>query len=781
MPVRLRGLSLLARFSLLSLLAVLALGTALATVLERRVRERALAGAETSAHTIVAGTVLDAFVPNDWPGLSEERRREVDGEIEVKHLHSAGVRAVKVFNAGTQLIWSSDGRGVGRTAGASADVAAALRGDVRSERTRGTGEDGRGADLLEVHVPIRDAPGLPPVGVAEVSLDDGEAVAALRADVRDLYLLVAVGLGLLWVALFRVVAQASRRLRRSAADMRAQARHDALTGLSNRTALQERGSAALAELLPGEVAGLLLIDLDHFKEVNDTLGHDHGDRLLAEVAQRLRPLARHRDVLARLGGDEFAILATGAPDVAALRARAEGVRAALAEPVDLVTLAVRVDASVGIAVAGDHGNDIEALLKHADVAMYDAKATSDRVRVYDPALDPYTEERLVLATELPDAIARGELVVHYQPIVGAHGTGVTGVEALVRWQHPTRGLLAPSEFLSLAESTGAIGPLTRSVIEQAVRQGHAWQRAGHDLEVAVNLASASATDASLPGVVAAALERWPLPPGRLTLELSEDTVITDPRRVAHVLDRLSALGVRLSLDDFGTGQSSLAYLRKLPLDELKIDRSFVMTLDHHDTGVVDAMIALARRPSVPPGLLARLAGDDSETVRRAVLERNDLPEEAVLALAQAPEQDIRLHVASAEGLSGAVLDLLLADPDTTVRTLLAVRPDLGPGRLARLAADPDAEVRRAVAYAEAPGQDALTTLSVDPNAGVRRAAARHPGLPADLLPALAADPDEGVRLAVAGRDDLPEELRLKLIHDADESVRAEAGGEQEST
>jgi predicted signal transduction protein with EAL and GGDEF domain len=349
--------------------------------------------------------------------------------------------------------------------------------------------------------------------------------------------------------------------------------------------------------------------------VNDTLGHDRGDLLLREVGHRLLPVSGRHDVLTRLGGDEFALLVVGGDDDPRLLRRADAVRAALAEPIDLGGISIRVDGTVGIALCPDHGDTIDLLLKHADVAMYRAKASAVRVNVYDPQLDPHTEDRLVLASELPDAIDRGELVVYYQPIVDAAGMAVPAVEALVRWNHPTRGLLPPGDFLPLAERTGAIGPLTEFVICEAVRQVHEWDQRGIALGVSCNLASISASDDNLPATVAAALTRYPLAPGRLTLELSEDTVINDPLRVGSVLERLHGLGVRLSLDDFGTGQSSLAYLRRLPLDELKIDRSFVMSLEERtDLSLVDAMIALARSF----GLLTVAEGVEDERTARSL-------------------------------------------------------------------------------------------------------------------------------------------------------------------
>jgi diguanylate cyclase (GGDEF)-like protein len=419
-----------------------------------------------------------------------------------------------------------------------------------------------------------------------VYLDFGPYLAAMRDDTRTVVAGLAGGLLVLWLSLFRIVARASRRLRDQAEAARLQAREDALTGLANRVGLREQAAST-------EVAGLLLVDLDHFKEVNDTLGHDHGDLLLRQVAGRLRALVRPGDVLARLGGDEFALLvAAGGP---ALEERAAELTAVLSAPVDLTSLAVAVEASVGIAVGPEHGRTIEELLQHADVALYAAKDAPGHVATYAPELDTHTPERLALAGELRGAAERAELVVFYQPIVDAPDARVRGVEALVRWQHPVRGLLPPGEFLPLAEGTGTIGEITRFVLEEALRQAHVWREQGLDLEVAVNLASASASDPRLPELVACALERWPIDPARLVLELSEETVITDPRRVSDVLARLHALGVGLALDDFGTGQSSLAYLKRLPLDQLKIDRTFVTTLERRgEADIVSAMVRLAR-------------------------------------------------------------------------------------------------------------------------------------------------------------------------------------------
>jgi diguanylate cyclase (GGDEF)-like protein len=346
----------------------------------------------------------------------------------------------------------------------------------------------------------------------------------------------------------------------------------------------------------GELAGLLLIDLDRFKEVNDTLGHDHGDRLLEDVAARLRTVVRRGDTLARLGGDEFAVLVRGVPDRSAVVELAGRLKDALMRPFSLNGVVAVLDASVGIAYCPDHGRDVHMLVQRADVAMYDAKRGGTGIETYSEERDPYSAERLGLLAELREAIQDGQLVLHYQPKVNVGSDRVLGVEALVRWNHPTRGLLPPSEFVPLAERTGAIGDLTRWVLDTAIAQCAAWREAGLDLAVAVNLAAPNIVDSGLPDLVEELLRRWDVPGDRLECEISEHTVMADPHRALDVLERLRSFGVRLSLDDFGTGHSSLAYLKRLPLDEVKIDRSFVMGMaeDSNDAAIVRSTIDLAR-------------------------------------------------------------------------------------------------------------------------------------------------------------------------------------------
>jgi diguanylate cyclase (GGDEF)-like protein len=408
----------------------------------------------------------------------------------------------------------------------------------------------------------------------------------------------AVAVALALAALAGVVVRTGLTFRdlRAFAQTRHEALTDELTGLPNRRMLYRSIDAALAEDDDRARLGLLLVDLDRFKELNDTLGHAVGDTLLEEVGARLRDALGEAGMLARLGGDEFAALLTGPVDASTVAAAAGRLREALAAPVLLEGIALHVDASVGGALAPDHGTDISSLLRHADVAMYQAKAARTGFQLYRAAANTNTRERLALVGELRMALRQRQLVVHYQPKAALATGAVTGVEALVRWQHPERGLLAPAEFLPAAEGAGLIGPLTFYVLDEALADCARWRRRGLDLSVAVNLSALNLLDAGLPAEVEAVLARHGVPPDRLRLEVTENIVMTDPARAEEVLTVLRGLGVRVALDDFGTGHASLAYLKHLPVDELKVDRSFVtgMRDDARNAAIVRAIVDLAR-------------------------------------------------------------------------------------------------------------------------------------------------------------------------------------------
>ncbi|HEX5631524.1 MAG TPA: EAL domain-containing protein [Acidimicrobiia bacterium] len=368
------------------------------------------------------------------------------------------------------------------------------------------------------------------------------------------------------------------RLRREMANKEHQALHDALTGLPNRLHFSIVIEDALRRVREGTGRmAVLLIDLDRFKEVNDTLGHQRGDVLLQELALRLSE-AVGDDHMARLGGDEFGIVLRDVGGIAEVSEWARRIGALLQRPFMNEGLAIQVSGSIGIAVAPDHGTDGATLMRRADVAMYEAKSGGSTFEVYDNQRDRYSTRRLALAGELRDALEAGAVSVHYQPKAGLADGVVRGVEALARWLHPRHGLIPPEEFITLAEQTGLIRPLTEHVLRVAVRDRARLRAGGHALGVAVNVAAPSLGDPEFPDTVARLIAEYDVDPEAVTLEVTESTMMTDSARSRLVLASLDEIGVNLAIDDYGTGYSSLAHLSTLPVDEVKIDRSFVMDM-----------------------------------------------------------------------------------------------------------------------------------------------------------------------------------------------------------
>jgi diguanylate cyclase (GGDEF)-like protein len=383
---------------------------------------------------------------------------------------------------------------------------------------------------------------------------------------------------------------------RALAETRRQALTDDLTLMPNRRHfLRCVREGIIASQASGESVALLIVDLDHFKELNDTLGHDAGDQLLRQVGERLHGVLRASDTAARLGGDEFGVLLSDSSDGASAELVAEKILKAIAQPFPIKTVGLRVTASIGIALFPEHAEDDEQLMQHADVAMYEAKAGQLGYACYARERDKHSLERLTLAGELSHALEAGEIEAHFQPKADAGSRRIVGVEALVRWQHPTRGLISPAEFVTVAEQAGLGRALTRRMLDLALTQIRVWRDAGFDLHVAVNTTVADLQDTQFPAEVAATLEAHGLPPEALVLEVTENMVLADPVRVGDVLAQLGELGLGLSLDDFGTGFSSLTHLKSLPVGEVKIDRSFVgrMTTDPVDAAIVQATIQLA--------------------------------------------------------------------------------------------------------------------------------------------------------------------------------------------
>jgi diguanylate cyclase (GGDEF)-like protein len=404
-------------------------------------------------------------------------------------------------------------------------------------------------------------------------------------------------------------AELADRLRDEAAQRHHEALHDGLTGLPNRTMFRQ----ALAEhVSDARQAAVLLLDLDRFKEVNDTLGHHLGDELLTKVAARLVETLPHDAVVARLGGDEFTVLLPGVGESEAVRVAAR-LRAELLRPVRARDLTLHTDCSIGIAVSPQHGQDVDVLVQRADVAMYAAKQDHSGFAVYSPERDQYDPRRLAMVADLRQAIDDGSLDVHYQPKVDLASARAVGVEALVRWSHPEHGWTPPDEFLPVAEQTDLMLPLTLLVLRRALADLRGWERDGIELGMAINLSPRVLLEPTLVQGIASALGTAGVRAQRLTLEITEGSVIADPARAIAVLDQLNAMGLRLSVDDFGTGYSSLSYLRRLPVHEIKIDKSFVLGLapDSTEAAIVQSTVDLAHR------LGMRVVAEGVETAQSA--------------------------------------------------------------------------------------------------------------------------------------------------------------------
>jgi diguanylate cyclase (GGDEF)-like protein len=372
------------------------------------------------------------------------------------------------------------------------------------------------------------------------------------------------------------------------ARVRHQAHHDPLTGLPNRTQLLEHAAALLADpARRDEPMAVLLVDLDRFKEVNDVLGHASGDVLLSRVGPLMAGAVRGDDLLCRLGGDEFAAVLPGCDEATAV-AVAKRLLELISVTMDIDGVLLNVEASVGIAVTPAFGDgDIDTLLRHADIAMYTAKRARSGLAVYEVDQDTSTRERLNMLGELRQALLRDEFVLHFQPKLTLADNRLIGVEALARWQHPTRGLVPPGEFIPVAESTGLIVPFTLHILRKALEQVAQWQDTGTPLSVAVNLSPRCLAEVDLPGQVLGMLAAYGVPPSLLELEITENTLAHDPDRALATLTELHDAGIKISIDDFGTGYSSMSYLKRLPVSELKVDRSFVMgMLNNLDDGIL---------------------------------------------------------------------------------------------------------------------------------------------------------------------------------------------------
>ena len=386
-------------------------------------------------------------------------------------------------------------------------------------------------------------------------------------------------------------------LQQTAAENEYLAQHDSLTGLLNRTSFRERVHDQILSPTGSEgEAGIVLMDLDRFKEINDTLGHQMGDRVLMEVARRIRTSMPKGATLARLGGDEFAVLLPNVSGTAEAADTAEVIGHEVSKPLTIDDFTLDIDSSLGLAMYPQHGRDADLLMQRADVAMYLAKGAHRDLEVYGVDKDQYSPAKLSLVGELRKGIELGELVLYYQPKVDLRDDEVVGAEALVRWNHPRKGIVPPNDFIPLAEHTGLIHPLTDFVLREAVRHCQEWRKTYPKFHVAVNLSARSLADETFCDHLRSILDEFDADPSSLELEITESMIMDDPDHAIEVLTQISEMGIGLAIDDFGTGYSSLAYLKRLPVDDLKIDRSFVMGMesDENDAIIVRSVIDLGR-------------------------------------------------------------------------------------------------------------------------------------------------------------------------------------------
>jgi len=585
-PAR-RALSGLARLSLtrqvalLSLIPVLVLGVILTRTVEKQLVARSIADASQTARLIAEMGIQPRIAPLELSaGLSATAIAELDRQVQAGSSRTDLAR-IKIWNAQRVIVYSDKHALIGASPVPSDELEHALAGRPNDAAvitptpyTETAPEVGLGK-LLEVYEPLRFSPHSAPSGAFEIYLRYAPIAASIAGDKRMIVLVVALGLALLWALLFRIVAQASRRLSSQAEENYKLARYDQLTGLPNRTLFHERVASCTSDAAahPDDVA-VLLIDLDGFTQINNTFGDRTGNELLRNVGERLRARLGPDAFVSRLGADEFAVLCARGGGIEGALAAASAVHSSLESPLILGGVAVNVEANIGVAV-GEPQEPAEALIQRADAALARSKSLHSRVEVHSPERDSFDPSRLILLGQVRHALEHEEFVLHYQPKVDLRSGRTIGAEALVRWNHPTRGILLPATFMPLIEQTALISAMTEHVIVRALRQMVRWREHGLEIGMSVNLSARNLMEDELPAKIAALLREHRIEPDRLTVEVTESATLSDPERAVTLLSAMCAGGVRVSIDDFGTGNASITYLTCLPAAELKIDRSLV--------------------------------------------------------------------------------------------------------------------------------------------------------------------------------------------------------------
>ena len=598
---------LFAVYAVVSLIPVLVLGAVLLTLIHRQGIQHGITEGKAKSDLIARTSIAPLLTDQDLrSGLSPAERTALARSVNLA-VRDKQVLRLRLRDLDGNVVFADDGS----TAGPDDQALAASRGDVVAELThlnsdqleadaadgagaRDSGTEGdAGPAVVEIYQPLVAAQSGVRIGVLELYLPYAPIAADTMQGEQAVGLALIGGLLLVWFCLLAVSASVTKRLRRQSSTNAFLARHDTLTGMPNRAQFTQRAEAAIGGATLERPVAIALIDLDRFKEVNDTLGHENGDLLLMLLAERLKLYVREGDTIARLGGDEFGVILSGIHGPGEAAEVLGRLRATVSQPVQINRLPLAVEASVGFALAPEDGNDIGTLQQRADVAMYVAKRGHSGIARYRREQDQYDASKLSLIGELGTAIAKDQLVLHYQPKGDVHGSKVIAVEALVRWQHPTRGLLYPDAFLPAAEQTELIEDLTRWVLRNASSALPALDPTGQ-LAVAVNISARSLGRADFAADVLSALATAGTDPARVILEITETALMADPARASRTLVELTRAGLRISIDDFGAGHTSLGYLATLPITELKIDKAFVLSMltDDRNTAIVRSVIEL---------------------------------------------------------------------------------------------------------------------------------------------------------------------------------------------
>jgi diguanylate cyclase (GGDEF)-like protein len=588
-------------FALALLLPVVFLGTLLARDLAREAESTAVRDGVFHARAIATTGIASQLTGHSLAGGIGPTERTHLTATTGPLLADGTVLSLRIRDNKGRIVFDAQHPKAGPSKPAiDEEVEAAAAGHIVADKTKlGSdaidGDTRTGPESIEVYLALRpEGAHGKVVGVLELYLPYAPIAAASSASTHHMYEMLAIALALLWAALGAIIWSVTRRLRRESARNEHLALHDTLTGLPNRALFADRVEQALREARrSGRDVAVAIVDLDRFKEVNDTLGHANGDKFLIHISHHLQGALRPGDTVARLGGDEFGLVLPHVDerDVTAVLQR---VSEAVAVEIELAGIPVGAEASIGWTMYPEDSEDSRTLLQYADVAMYAAKTGRIDMIRYDPELDRFDPSRLGLVSDLRRAIGADELELYYQPKIEIATGLVTAFEALVRWNHPTRGMLAPAEFLPIAESTGLIAPLTSWVVDEAIGQIASWGDQFRALHLAVNMSARNLRDEHIAEYVFERLRAHGVHPAQLLLELTETSVVTDHARAESLLRTLASGGVQVAIDDFGQGYTSLGFLGHLPVSELKIDRTFVVAMQAsaEDRAIVASVIEL---------------------------------------------------------------------------------------------------------------------------------------------------------------------------------------------